>query len=97
MQQMKEHLDKTYQGLLPNPLDIETNRKNLCNQIQNLMVYKSDIIPSRSSFEKIIIDRINNLCPILKISNDIEKEIIFMEVNSFLIKFLIIFRMVNLQ
>jgi hypothetical protein len=74
MQQMKKHLDKSYQGMLPSPLEIETNRKNLCNKIQNLMKYKSNVVPSRPSFEKIIIDRISNLCPILRISNDIELE-----------------------
>jgi hypothetical protein len=72
IQQMKKHLDKSYQGLLPSPLEIETNHKNLCNKIQNLMEYKSDVIPSRPSFEKIIIDRINNLCPTLNISDDEE-------------------------
>jgi hypothetical protein len=30
---MKDHLNKAYSDLLPNPLDIETKRKNLCNQI----------------------------------------------------------------
>ena len=72
MQYMRKHLDKAYQGVLPSPLDIETNRRRLCSQIQNVMEYKSDLIPSRPSFEKIIIDRIENLCHILKISNDIE-------------------------
>jgi hypothetical protein len=72
--QMKEHLNKAYQGLLLSPLDIETNRKSLCSRIQSLMVYKSDAMPGRPSFEKIIVDSINNLCPILKMSNDKELE-----------------------
>jgi hypothetical protein len=69
---MTKHLDKSYQGLLPSPIEIETNRKNLCNKIQNLMEYRSDVRPSRPSFEKIIIDRIDNLCPTLNISDDKE-------------------------
>jgi hypothetical protein len=67
-------LDEAYQHLLHSPLDIETNRKSLCSQIQSLMEYKSEIIPSRSSFEEIIVDRIKTLCPTLKISDDKELE-----------------------
>ena len=72
MKQMKEHLNKAYRDLLPNPLDIETKRKNLCNKLQNMMEYKTDILPSRRSFEKIIVDRIIKICPTLKRSNDIQ-------------------------
>jgi hypothetical protein len=89
MQQMKKHLDKAYLGLLPSPLDIETNRKNLCNQIQSLMIFKTDTIPSIASFEKIIIDRINTLCPTLTNSNDVEltKNNIYLEKYIFQIIF----------
>lgn len=66
MKQMKEHLNKAYRDLLPNPLDIKTKRKNLCNKLQNMMEYKTDILPSRRSFEKIIIDRIKKICHTLK-------------------------------
>ncbi|HZI71284.1 MAG TPA: hypothetical protein VFD60_08990, partial [Nitrososphaeraceae archaeon] len=66
MKQMKEHLNKAYSDLLPNPLDIKTKRKNLCNKLQNMMEYKTDILPSRRSFEKIIIDRIKKICHTLK-------------------------------
>jgi superoxide dismutase len=72
MKEMKQHLDNAYPDLLPKPLEIETNCKDLCNQIQNIMEYKTDIVPSRRSFEKIIIDRIKTVCPSLKRSNDIQ-------------------------
>jgi hypothetical protein len=58
MKEMKEHLNKAYPHLLPSPLEVETKRKTLCKQMQNMMAYKTDIVPSRPSFEKIIIDRI---------------------------------------
>ena len=72
MEQMKKHLDKAYRGLLPSPFDIEINRKDLCNQIQKVMISKTDTIPSIPSFERIIITRINNLCPTLRSSNNME-------------------------
>ena len=72
MKEMKEHLNKAYPDLLPSPLQIETKRKTLCNQIQNIMEYNTDIVPSRRSFEKIIIDRIQKIRPPLKRSNDIQ-------------------------
>jgi hypothetical protein len=61
------------------------------------MEYKSDIIPNRPSFEKIIIDRINNLCPILKISNDKELEENNIYGGKFIfIKLLIMYPVVNI-
>lgn len=72
MKEMKKHLNKAYPDLLPSPLEVEAKRKTMCNQIQNIMEYKTDIVPSRRSFEKIIIDRIKKICPSLKRSNDIQ-------------------------
>jgi hypothetical protein len=66
MNQMKRHLQKDDKNLLPNPLAIESNRREIGLKIKNMMQPQSQQIPSVRSYEKIITDRIGMLCPTLR-------------------------------
>lgn len=69
MQQMKLHLDKAYPGLLPTPTEIESEHKKTCDMIKKVLSSTS-IVPSKPSYERIIVDKIGAYCPALKRSQD---------------------------
>lgn len=66
MNHMKRHLEKDDKNLLPNPLAIESKRREICLKIKNIMQPQQRQIPSRRSYEKIITDRIARFCPTKK-------------------------------
>jgi hypothetical protein len=72
MEQMMKHLEKAYPTILKAPTEMETKHKELCNQIEKIMVSEAPVLLHEPSYQKIITDKIKSYCPSLKWSNDVE-------------------------
>jgi hypothetical protein len=70
MPYMRKHLEKeTKYGILTSVSEIESNHRELCKKIYDVTVSYTPI-SINPSFQKIIFDRIESACPILKRSKD---------------------------
>ncbi len=63
------HLEKAYPGLLPTLSEIESEHNKICDMIQRALSSTS-VVPSKPSYERIIVDRIEASCRTLKRSQD---------------------------
>jgi hypothetical protein len=70
MMYMIKHLEKEekYKPILATAFEIENSRQNLCKHMRDLMISELQI-SNKSSFQKIILDKIQRACPTLKKSN----------------------------
>ena len=75
-----KHVAKSRPEILESYEYMESRHKDLCSQINQVMSRES-VIPSKPSYENIILSKINQVCPQLKSSNDVTLE----ENNVFLI------------
>jgi hypothetical protein len=69
---MKKHLDKekAYQSISTSVHETETSHEELCKRIQDIMISDAPI-SAMSSFQKIILDKIESACPTFKRSKAI--------------------------
>ena len=44
MEQMMKHLEKAYPNILKAPTEMETKHKELCNQIEKIMVSEAPVL-----------------------------------------------------
>jgi hypothetical protein len=65
-----KHVKKSYPEILESYVNIEDRHKELCKQIDQVMSRES-VVPSKPSYENIILSTINRYCPQLRSSNDV--------------------------
>jgi hypothetical protein len=68
---MNRHLDKAYPNWLPTLSEIESERKAICTQIENVKVSLTSTVPYKPSYERIIVVRIKQCCPALRRLHDV--------------------------
>jgi hypothetical protein len=88
---MIKHLQKEekYKPILTTAFEVEDSHKNLCKQIEYLLIYYTPI-SAMPSFQKIILDKIQSVCPTLTRSTDFvsfEQDNIFLYVRIFRVIF----------
>jgi hypothetical protein len=71
MDYMKMHLKKAYPNLLPDPAEIESERKNICTEIEKVTTFPTSTIPYKPSYELLIKEKIRKVCPDLKAFHDV--------------------------
>jgi hypothetical protein len=90
MAYMIKHLQKEeeYKPILTTAFEIEDSHKNLCKQMKYVLIYYTPI-STMPSFEKIILDKIQSVCPTLSRSNDVylQQDNMFLYVTIFRVIF----------
>jgi hypothetical protein len=86
---MIKHLQKEeeYKPILTTAFEIEDSHKDLCKQMKYVLIYTP--ISAMPSFEKIILDKIQSVCPTLSRSNDVslQQDNMFLYVTIFMVIF----------